>query len=74
MTRKLTTLLLIIASLTLVLVQGCGRGEKTSVAKTSIDIKGSDTMVNLMSNMAETYMAAHPGINIAVTGGGSGTG
>lgn len=39
-----------------------------------MQIKGSDTMVNLMSNLAEAYMKAHPDINIAVTGGGSGTG
>jgi phosphate transport system substrate-binding protein len=39
-----------------------------------IQIKGSDTMVNLMSNLAEAYMQAHTDINIAVTGGGSGTG
>jgi phosphate transport system substrate-binding protein len=40
----------------------------------SITIKGSDTMVNLVSNLAEVYMKAHSGVDIAVTGGGSGTG
>lgn len=39
-----------------------------------IQVKGSDTMVNLMSNLAEEYMKAHPGVTVAVTGGGSGTG
>jgi phosphate transport system substrate-binding protein len=39
-----------------------------------VQIKGSDTMVNLMSNLAEAYMTAHPDVTIAVTGGGSGTG
>jgi phosphate transport system substrate-binding protein len=39
-----------------------------------IQIKGSDTMVNLMSNLAEEYMTAHPDQTISVTGGGSGTG
>jgi phosphate transport system substrate-binding protein len=39
-----------------------------------IQIKGSDTMVNLMSNLAEAYMKAHPDASLAVTGGGSGTG
>ena len=39
-----------------------------------IQVKGSDTMVNLMSNLAEEYMTAHPGATVAVTGGGSGTG
>jgi phosphate transport system substrate-binding protein len=37
-------------------------------------IKGSDTMVNLMSNLAEAYMKQHADVDIAVTGGGSGTG
>lgn len=40
----------------------------------SLQIKGSDTMVNLNTAWAEAYMAAHPGASIAVTGGGSGTG
>jgi len=40
----------------------------------SLQIKGSDTMVHLMSNLAESYMNSHPGVSIAVTGGGSGTG
>jgi phosphate transport system substrate-binding protein len=42
--------------------------------KNSIQIKGSDTMVNLGQAWAEKYMENHPGDFIAVTGGGSGTG
>lgn len=42
--------------------------------KNSIQIKGSDTMVNLGQAWAEKYMEANPGDFIAVTGGGSGTG
>ncbi len=42
--------------------------------KTSITIKGSDTMVILGQRWAETYMKATPGITLQVTGGGSGTG
>jgi len=41
---------------------------------TSIQIKGSDTMVNLAQAWAETYMERNPGELVAVTGGGSGTG
>lgn len=37
-------------------------------------IKGSDTEVNLALTLAETFMASDPGVSIAVTGGGSGTG
>ena len=39
-----------------------------------IQIKGSDTMVNLAQAWAEKYMEKHPQEFIAVTGGGSGTG
>jgi phosphate transport system substrate-binding protein len=40
----------------------------------SIQVKGSDTMVNLGQAWAEKYMENNPGGFIAVTGGGSGTG
>jgi phosphate transport system substrate-binding protein len=40
----------------------------------SIQIKGSDTMVNLGQAWAEAFSKRSPGVNIAVTGGGSGTG
>jgi phosphate transport system substrate-binding protein len=40
----------------------------------SIQIKGSDTMVNLGQAWAEAFSKRAPGVNIAVTGGGSGTG
>lgn len=42
--------------------------------KNSIQIKGSDTMVNLGQAWAEKYMEENPGNFVAVTGGGSGTG
>ena len=42
--------------------------------KNSIQIKGSDTMVNLGQAWAEKYMEKNPEEFIAVTGGGSGTG
>ena len=41
---------------------------------TTIENKGSDTMVNLALAWAEAYQMLHPEINISVTGGGSGTG
>lgn len=53
---------------------GCSKKADAPAEKTSIDIKGSDTMVNLMSALAEAYMKANPGKQVAVTGGGSGTG
>src|SRR3989338_5953906 len=40
----------------------------------SIQIKGSDTMVNLGQAWAEAFNKKNPEVNVAVTGGGSGTG
>ncbi|MDF1558499.1 MAG: PstS family phosphate ABC transporter substrate-binding protein [ANME-2 cluster archaeon] len=40
----------------------------------SLDIKGSDTMVQLVADMAESYNEANPDADVIVTGGGSGTG
>ena len=40
----------------------------------SLQIKGSDTMVNLAQSWAEQYMEEKPLAFVAVTGGGSGTG
>jgi len=42
--------------------------------KKMIQIKGSDTMINLVQILAEEYMAKNPQSPIAVLGGGSGTG
>ena len=46
----------------------------TGELKGSIQIKGSDTMVNLAQAWAEVFCEKNPGVNLAVTGGGSGTG
>jgi phosphate transport system substrate-binding protein len=43
-------------------------------AQKSLQVKGSDTMVNLSQAWAEAFMKAHPGTSISVTGGGTGTG
>ena len=43
-------------------------------ARKMIQVKGSDTMVNLVQILAEEYMGKTPGAAIAVLGGGSGTG
>lgn len=40
----------------------------------ALQIKGSDTMVNLGQAWAEAFAKKHPDLNLAVTGGGSGTG
>lgn len=46
----------------------------TSLAAGKITVKGSDTMVVLAQKWAEVYMSKHPGTEIQVTGGGTGTG
>jgi len=43
-------------------------------AQEMIQVKGSDTLINLVQRLSESYMEENPGKFIAVTGGGSGTG
>jgi phosphate transport system substrate-binding protein len=70
------------ATLGLVLILGlaaCGPGTgedgtPAPGATTSIQNKGSDTLVNVALAWAEAYGQIHPEVQIAVTGGGSGTG
>lgn len=57
------------ALLLLCLLTACG---PSGVEK--ISVKGSDTEVNLVLQLAETYMNKHELVSIAVTGGGSGAG
>jgi phosphate transport system substrate-binding protein len=49
-------------------------GASTVWAQDMLQIKGSDTLINLVQRLAEEYMEKYPGEYIAVTGGGSGTG
>jgi phosphate transport system substrate-binding protein len=55
----------------LALISGCSRD---SASGTSVQIKGSDTMVTLGQAWAQAFMERSPGYHVAVTGGGSGTG
>lgn len=55
----------------LMMIIGCGRSQQGT---DSIQIKGSDTMVNLIQAWTERFIKNNPGSFIAVTGGGSGTG
>ena len=50
----------------------CGGG--ADAARTLIQNKGSDTIVNVAQAWAEAYGAVNPNVAIAVSGGGSGTG
>lgn len=67
MKPTITFLLLII-----LLMMGCSKKDK--MEKKTITIKGSDTMVHLMSSLTEEYMKRYPEAQLSVTGGGSGTG
>lgn len=42
--------------------------------KTTITVKGSDTMVILGAKWGEAYMRRNPAVTVQITGGGSGTG
>jgi phosphate transport system substrate-binding protein len=53
---------------------GDGGGKKGEAKKHVITQKGSDTMVLLAQAWAEKFGAGHPGIQVQVSGGGSGTG
>jgi phosphate transport system substrate-binding protein len=69
----------LLSCLILIGLVGCGSrqndsGSNGSSPVTSIENKGSDTMVNLALAWAERYQEIHPEVSISVTGGGSGTG
>ena len=70
----ISALLLTMFAITMIM-SGCSRSDDDSVAeKTFITVKGSDTMVHLVSTWAEVFMKENSGIEVSVTGGGSGTG
>jgi len=58
------------------ILNGCGQpaASSTKVPTSAIQNKGSDTIVNLALAWAERYREIRPDVDIAVTGGGSGTG
>jgi len=47
---------------------------QTTFAASAIVIKGSTTVLPIVQAEAEAYMKAHPGVNISLSGGGSGDG
>lgn len=70
-----TKLAVLVLVLLVFAVAGCSKRDKQdSQNKKTVTIKGSDTMVHLMSTMAEAYMKFKAGDQVSVTGGGSGTG
>ncbi len=65
----------LLVSALLINLFGFALPQSPALAKSGmIQVKGSDTMVNLVQAWAEEYMNGQPNTFIAVTGGGSGTG
>ena len=54
--------------------QRAGDAGAAPAGKTTITVKGSDTMVILGQRWAEHYMKSNPDITLQITGGGSGVG
>ncbi len=50
------------------------KNQSANPKKENIIIKGSDTEVQLVSNLVEAFLEKNPGADISVTGGGSGVG
>ncbi|MFW6035177.1 MAG: PstS family phosphate ABC transporter substrate-binding protein [Halothermotrichaceae bacterium] len=73
--KKISTMVIIFIILSLIST-GCGKQDADNDKNNNnyIQIKGSDTIVNLSQMWAEDYMSQKENINISVTGGGSGTG
>ena len=63
----------IIGVVAIMLVGGLLGVASSLPAADMIQIKGSDSEVNLVQRLAEVFMQKNPGVDIAVTGGGSGT-
>ena len=74
--KSMRLMLMLLGVLSMMLLSACGGGEEEVPEEEtgSITIKGSDTMVHLVSSWAEQFMNSHEGIDVSVTGGGSGTG
>ena len=67
--------LLIFFCLLMTVVVSCAKpGSEPHSASATVQIKGSDTELNLVQRLAEEYMKKTPDARISVTGGGSGTG
>lgn len=53
---------------------GCKPKENAVGGRTTIQNKGSDTLVNVAQAWAEAYKQVNPNVNVEVSGGGSGVG
>ena len=73
--NQVSKFLVLVALLAMLAVSmiGCGDADGAGDGG-SLDIMGSDTMVNLSAALAEAYMDKHENVDVVVQGGGSGTG
>lgn len=84
MKKIITAAVALLAVVSIAFVVGCGGETKTDTTTDNtntqtqepvyITIKGSDTMVHLVTNWAEAFMKTNTNYQITVNGGGSGTG
>ncbi len=64
----------IVLSLVALVLVSCGGGSRSGPRKSAIQMKGSDTMVNLAQAWAEEYSKVDTTVTVEVSGGGSGVG
>ena len=78
MMKNKSTLLITVTCVAVLAAAGCKKqsdgGSGANAAATTIQVKGSDTMVNLAQAWAEEYKKVEPGVSVEVAGGGSGVG
>ncbi|MDI6692480.1 MAG: phosphate ABC transporter substrate-binding protein [Anaerosomatales bacterium] len=81
--KKVAVLAFALALAASVGLAGCGQKQEPAAEPTvpetpalsgTINIQGSDTMVNLATAWAEKFMDENPDVEVSVQGGGSGTG
>jgi len=53
---------------------GTGTEEPAAELEGTIDVQGSDTMLNIGTAWSEAFMDENPGVEVSIQGGGSGTG
>jgi phosphate transport system substrate-binding protein len=75
---KISGVILLVISICALILPGCSQIspslEGSSATISTIENKGSDTIVNLALAWAEKYQEIKPAVQLSVTGGGSGTG
>lgn len=75
---KISGVILLVISICALFLPGCSQisppSEGSSAPISTIENKGSDTIVNLALAWAEKYQEIKPAVQLSVTGGGSGTG